>query len=115
MHATGPISFNDGLAGALFPDAQFFITSLTSRFIPSPATTNEVRLYADGRFGDHDYGRTPQYYEEAYCHLPLIPRRPTSLTISHPYQEYAYMWDDIDGDKDIEWTTGSIRGIGLLK
>lgn len=89
--------------------------SPTSRFIPSPATTEEVCLYADGRFGDHDYGRTPQYYEEAYCHLPLIPHRPTSLTISHPYQEYAYMWDDIDGDKDIEWTTGSIRGIGLLK
>ncbi|KAK0421488.1 hypothetical protein EV421DRAFT_1917594 [Armillaria borealis] len=112
---SGSISFNDGLVGALFPDAQFFITLPTSKFIPSPATTDEVRLYADGRFGDHDYGRTPQYYEEAYCHLPLIPCQPTSLTVSHPYREYAYMWDDIGGDNDIEWTTGSIRGIGLLK
>ncbi|PBK59476.1 hypothetical protein ARMSODRAFT_1027423 [Armillaria solidipes] len=112
---SGSISFNDGLVGALFPDAQFFITSPTSKFIPSPATTDEVRLYADSRFGDHDYGRTPQYYEEAYCHLPLIPRRPTLLTVSHPYREYTYMWDDIDGNNDIEWTTGSIRGIGLLK
>ncbi len=25
------------------------------------------------------------------------------------------MWDDVDGDKDIEWMTGSIQGIGLLK
>ncbi|KAK0463138.1 uncharacterized protein EV420DRAFT_1639223 [Desarmillaria tabescens] len=112
---SGSISFNDGLVGALFPDPQFFITSPTSKFIPSPSTTNEVRLYADGHFGDHDYGCTPQYYEEAYCHLPLIPHWPTSLTVSHPYQEFTYMWDDIDGNNDIEWMTGSIQGIGLLK
>ncbi|SJL02374.1 uncharacterized protein ARMOST_05701 [Armillaria ostoyae] len=111
---SGTLSFNDGRVGALFPDHQFFITSPTSDFIPSPPTTKEVHLYADGHFGEHDYSRVPQYYEEAYCHLPLIPRQPTGLLNSHPYLDYTYMWENVS-DQDIEWATGSVQGIGLLR
>ncbi|PBK62006.1 hypothetical protein ARMSODRAFT_1062043 [Armillaria solidipes] len=91
---SGTLSFNDGCVGALFPDRQFFITSPTSNFIPSPPTTKEVHLYTDGRFREHDYSHVPQYYEEAYCHLPLIPRQPTGLLNSHPYLDYTYMWEN---------------------
>ncbi|KAK0218994.1 hypothetical protein IW262DRAFT_1462616 [Armillaria fumosa] len=109
----GTLSFSDGCVGAIFAHLPFFVTSTTSNFIPSPSTSNKVHLYADGRFGDHDYTRVPQYYAEAYCHLPLIPHQPTALEVSHPYRDYPYMWEDVSND-DIEWATGSVRGIGLL-
>ncbi|KAK0224198.1 hypothetical protein IW262DRAFT_1295842 [Armillaria fumosa] len=110
---SGALSFSDGHVGAIFAHLPFFVTSTTSNFIPSPSTSNEVRLYADGQFGDHDYTHVPQYYAEAYCHLPLIPRQPTALEVSHPYHDYLYMWEDVSND-DIEWATGSVCGIGLL-
>ncbi|KAK0492544.1 hypothetical protein EDD18DRAFT_1079621 [Armillaria luteobubalina] len=113
MCIIGALSFSDGRVGAIFARLPFFVTSATSNFIPSPSTSNEVHLCADGRFGYHDYTRVPQYYAEAYCHLPLIPRQPTALEVNHPYRDYPYMWEDVSND-DIEWTTGSVRGIGLL-
>ncbi|KAK0188739.1 hypothetical protein F5146DRAFT_1140286 [Armillaria mellea] len=91
---SGTLSFNDGCVGALFPNREFFITSPTSEFIPLPPTTNEVHLYKDGRFGEHDYSHIPQYYEEAYCHLPLIPWQPTGILEHHLYLDYMYMWDN---------------------
>ncbi|PBK68260.1 hypothetical protein ARMSODRAFT_1019840 [Armillaria solidipes] len=112
---SGTLSFNDGRVGALFPDCQFFITSPTSDFIPSPPTTKEVHLYADGRFGEHDYSRVPQYYEEAYCHLPLIPRQPTGLLNSHPYLDYTYMWENIIAALDyMDWVKPVMDGIKPL-
>ncbi|KAK0188364.1 hypothetical protein F5146DRAFT_1002454 [Armillaria mellea] len=69
----GTLSFNNGCVGALFPN---------------------FHLYEDGRFGEHDYSHVPQYYEEAYCHLPLIPQQPTGILEHHPYLDYAYMWDN---------------------
>ncbi|KAK0432396.1 hypothetical protein EV421DRAFT_1911006 [Armillaria borealis] len=69
---SGTLSFNDGRVGALFPDRQFFITSPTSNFIPSPPTTKEVHLYVDGRFREHNYSRVPH----------------------HPYLDYTYMWEN---------------------
>ncbi|PBK89129.1 hypothetical protein ARMGADRAFT_1084207 [Armillaria gallica] len=95
---SGTLSFNDG----------------HFQFIPSPPTTNEVHLCADGHFGEHDYSHVPQYYEEAYCHLPLIPRQPTGILDNHPYLDYTYMWESVS-NKDIKWAAGSVQGICLLR
>ncbi len=73
-----------------------------------------MRLYTDGRFGAHDPTQAPQYYHETLCHLPLIPRFLEPSDTQHPYREYGCIWQDVDVDKDINWATGAVKGIGIL-
>ncbi|RDB18923.1 hypothetical protein Hypma_014439 [Hypsizygus marmoreus] len=46
-------------------------------YLPPLGSDREMRVRADGRFGDDDYLVGPQPYLPEFCHFAAIPRRPT--------------------------------------
>ncbi|KAK0488176.1 hypothetical protein EDD18DRAFT_1359863 [Armillaria luteobubalina] len=107
-------SVNDGRVGTYIKEQNIFITTPNSSFIPRPPTTMEVVLCEDGRFGHHDPTRTPQFFDEKFCHFPVIPRCPGPNDDTHPYRNWLdTIWYDVV-DTDIVYSTGYLTHIGLL-
>ncbi|KAK0482921.1 hypothetical protein EDD18DRAFT_1362328 [Armillaria luteobubalina] len=107
-------SVNHGRVGTYVEEQNIFITTPNSSFIPRPPTTMETVLYEDGRFGHHDATRTPQFFDEKFCHFPIILRFPGPNDDIHPYRNWLdTIWYDVI-DTDIVYSTGYLTHIGLL-
>ncbi|KAK0505492.1 hypothetical protein EDD18DRAFT_1098846 [Armillaria luteobubalina] len=79
------LSVNNGCVGTYIKEQNIFITTPNSSFIPHPPTTMEIVLCEDGHFGHHDPTRTPQFFDEKFCHFPIIPHCPGPNDDTHPY------------------------------
>ncbi|THV01601.1 hypothetical protein K435DRAFT_793211 [Dendrothele bispora CBS 962.96] len=108
------LTAEDGVVGAIH--ASSFITALQClKQIPSPPSNSPVQLMDDGRMGEHDYTRWPQYYQESAPHLAVIPLRPDSeAEPNHPYKDHSCIWSNIR-EEDVKWEgNSSLSGVGLL-
>ncbi|KAK0482936.1 hypothetical protein EDD18DRAFT_1112450 [Armillaria luteobubalina] len=105
---------NDGRVGTYIEEDQIFIMTTNSKFIPHPPNSQEIHLYEDGRFGDHDPTRVPQFFEEKFCHFSAIPLQPLVFDLNHPYYQWLNkIWYNV-ADSDIIFSTGYLSHIGLL-
>ncbi len=84
-------------------------------FIPKPPLSHDMHLCADGRFGEHDPTRVPQFYDETICHHAVISWRPKADNIDHPYRDFMVIWQDVETQRDVMWSQGSMSGIGILR
>ncbi len=58
--------------------------------------------------------RIPQFFDERFCHFPVIPRQPVIYDLSHPYHQWIdTIWYDVTKN-DIVFSQGCVSHIGLL-
>ncbi len=87
----GPITFQDGIAGAISDDSRYIITSPNVDFVPQVNLgTVTVAHCKDQRFGMEDPIQWPQVFSTVFQHFPLILRRPLN-----PHDPLAIMWWDM--------------------
>lgn len=109
------LSYLDGLVGALWNNGQSFITSPNATYIPRPIEISKLILRKDCFYGTDDYLVWPQPYNEEYCHLPAIRRKPG------PYEELdpnCVMWEPFDAQTQFTWHEtggGGVGRFGMLK
>jgi hypothetical protein len=98
--------------GALWKNGEYFVTSPNTHYIPLPLEASSVTLRADGHYAEDDYLLWPQPWNENYCHLSVIRKKPQATEDDPNW----FMWQPFD-HREFHWSDreSCVGGIGRLR
>ncbi|TFK60258.1 hypothetical protein BDN72DRAFT_905122 [Pluteus cervinus] len=103
-----PIGPFDGRVGAVVDRGFNFVTSPNMVVVCEPHVyRRDMRMRVDFRYGADDPTLWPQRYNELYCHLAAIPRRPND-----PDDPLQLFWRDLTPDDFIPLSDSLLSGLG---